>query len=150
MCHPDASNHVATIDVGRKWGLLCPFPVGGRDGSPSNTMSPWPRPTSVPSGILIHLTDWPQYTNATDRTGRTDNGPIGQGKPLYKRSPKNPFVDNSTTVVKSGFASEISKFQHSVTVFEISTMNLGSRMFFLWNFVVHLDQGRRQGLNFRG
>jgi len=34
---------------------------------PSNTMSPGPRTTSVPSGILIHPTVWPQYTNVTDR-----------------------------------------------------------------------------------
>jgi len=25
-------------------------------------MSPWPRPTSVPSGILIRPAVWPQYT----------------------------------------------------------------------------------------
>jgi len=29
-------------------------------GSPSNTMWSGPRPTSVPSGILIHATVWPQ------------------------------------------------------------------------------------------
>jgi len=43
-------------------GLMCPFPWGA--GSPSNTMSPGPRPTSVPSGILIHPTVWPPtYTD---------------------------------------------------------------------------------------
>jgi len=26
-----------------------------------------PRPTSIPSGILIHPTVWPQYTNVADR-----------------------------------------------------------------------------------
>jgi len=36
-------------------------------GSPSNTMWPWPRPTSTLSDILIHPTVWPQYTNVTDR-----------------------------------------------------------------------------------
>jgi len=37
-----------------KWGvLLCPLSVGGA-GCPSNTMSPGPRPASVPSGMLIH------------------------------------------------------------------------------------------------
>jgi len=36
-------------------------------GSPSNTMSPGPRPISVPSGILIHPTVWPRYINVTDR-----------------------------------------------------------------------------------
>ena len=36
----------------------------GAGGSwvPSNTKSPWPRPTSVPSGILIHPDVWPQRT----------------------------------------------------------------------------------------
>ena len=62
----------------KKWGAAVPLSVGGA-GSPSNTMSPWPWPISVPSGILIHQTVWPQYTNVTDRqtghrsdsTGRT-------------------------------------------------------------------------------
>jgi len=33
---------------------------------------------SIPSGVLIHPTVWPQYTNViqTDRQDRTDNGPI--------------------------------------------------------------------------
>ena len=51
----EMGDRLATIDVGRKVGeLLCPSPWGV--GSPSNTMSPGPRPTSVPSGILIHPT----------------------------------------------------------------------------------------------
>jgi len=51
-----------------KWGLLCPFFEGGGGiRSPCNTVLPWPRPTSVPSGILIH----PQYTNVTDRQDKT-------------------------------------------------------------------------------
>ena len=50
-------------------GGLCPF-WGGRSGSPSNTLWPGLRPTSVPSFILIHPTVWPQYTNVTDRTDR--------------------------------------------------------------------------------
>jgi len=72
---------VATTDMGRKRGLLCPFrsvgprltwptfvpsgilihpavggcaPFPGGAGSPSNTMSLGPRPTSLPSGVLIH------------------------------------------------------------------------------------------------
>jgi len=48
--------------------------------SSSNTVLPGPRPTCMPSFILIHPTVWPQYTNVTDRqtgqTGQTDNGPI--------------------------------------------------------------------------
>ena len=44
---------------------------------------------------------WPRYTNVTDRqTGQqadrtdkqTDNGPIAQGEPFYKRSPKNSVL----------------------------------------------------------
>jgi len=34
----------------------------GRAGSPSNTMAPGLRPTSVPSDILIHPAFWPQKT----------------------------------------------------------------------------------------
>ena len=57
--------------MGRKWGL-CPFRGGGA-GSPPNTMWPGPRPTGVPSFVLIRPTVWPQCTNVTDRqTGRTD------------------------------------------------------------------------------
>jgi len=56
-----------------KSGACCaPFHEGA--GFPSNTMSPWPRSTSIPthrpSGILIHPTVWPQYTNVTDRTDK--------------------------------------------------------------------------------
>jgi len=59
-------------------------------GSPSNTMWPGPRPTSVPSFILIHPTVWPEYTNVTVTTDRqTDNGPIAKGETVYKRSPNN-------------------------------------------------------------
>jgi len=61
----DMGDPLATIDMGRKVGvLLCPFPWG--NWVPSNTMSPGRRPTSVPSGMLIHQTVWPQYTNVTD------------------------------------------------------------------------------------
>ena len=65
-------------------GLLCPF-GGGEAGFPSNTMWPGPRPTCMPSFVMIHSTVWPQYTNVTDRQ---DNDPIAQGEPFYKRSPK--------------------------------------------------------------
>jgi len=74
-----------------------PPPFGGeKAGSPSKPMWPGPRPNGVPSFILIRPAVWPQYTNVTDRqtdrqTGqdRTDNGPIAQGEPFYKRLPKN-------------------------------------------------------------
>jgi len=49
-------------------GLLYPILWGAE--SPPNTMSPGPKPTSVPSGILIHPTVWPQYTNVMRQTDR--------------------------------------------------------------------------------
>jgi len=64
---------LALIDMGRKWGRAAvALSVGA--GTPSNTMWSGLRPTYVPSGILIHPTVWPQYTNVTDRTD--SNGPI--------------------------------------------------------------------------
>jgi len=54
--HLNPSSHLATTDMGRKLeeGL---GPVGGGGaGSPSNTMWPGPRPTCMPSFILIRPT----------------------------------------------------------------------------------------------
>jgi len=58
--------------MGRKEGSDMPFL--GVAGSPSNTMWPGPRPTSVPSGDWIHPTVWSQYTNVTGR----QTGSIGR------------------------------------------------------------------------
>jgi len=75
------SSCLATTDMGQK--LETAVPLFGVAGSPSNTMWPGSRPTSVPSFILMHATVCPQYTNVTDRQtkrqdrqDRTDNGPI--------------------------------------------------------------------------
>jgi len=64
---PGMGNRLATIDMGRKKGLLCPFRGGGA-GSASNTLSTGTMSTtvycgsiSVPSGILIHPAVWPQH-----------------------------------------------------------------------------------------
>jgi len=58
-CHLDPSSRLATIDIGRKLGGSVPF-LGGGAGCPCNTKSPGPMPISIPSGILIHPTIWPQ------------------------------------------------------------------------------------------
>ena len=50
--------------MSRKLGTV---PLLGNAGSPANTMWPGPRPTCVPSVILIHPTVWPQFINVTDR-----------------------------------------------------------------------------------
>jgi len=55
-------DRLATIGIGRKWeGLLW------EAGSPSNKMWLGPRPTSLPSDILIHPTVWPQLYNRLSR-----------------------------------------------------------------------------------
>ena len=66
----DLSSRLATIDMSRKVGVLCPFGGGGTAGPSCNTMPHGPRPTSVPSGISIHPADWPQYTKVTNRQER--------------------------------------------------------------------------------
>jgi len=48
-------DHLTTADISQKWAAAVPLFVGGAE-SPSNTMSPWLRPTSVLSGIFIHPT----------------------------------------------------------------------------------------------
>jgi len=54
-------DRLTTIGMGQKrGGLLCPPLIGGA-GSPSNTMWPGSRPTSVPSGILNHSSVSAQY-----------------------------------------------------------------------------------------
>jgi len=49
----EMGDRFATIDTDQKVGGVVPA-LGGGAGSPSNTMSPGSRPTSVPSDILIH------------------------------------------------------------------------------------------------
>ena len=62
-----------------KWGTGCCALSVGEAGSQSDTMWPGPRPTSISSGILIHLTVWPQYANVTDRqTDRQRSDSIGR------------------------------------------------------------------------
>jgi len=59
--HLDPCSRLATKDMGRKLGGCCASFWRGGAGSPSNTMWPGPRPTYVPSGILIHPAVWPHY-----------------------------------------------------------------------------------------
>jgi len=57
--HIDPSSRLATIN-GPKIGGCCPTPFLEGAGSPSSTMSPVPRPISLPSGILTHPAIWSQ------------------------------------------------------------------------------------------
>ena len=75
----EMGDRLATIDRGRKVGDRAAVPLSvGEDGSPSNTMLPWLRSISFLSGILIHPTVWPQYTNVTDRQDRQRSDSIGR------------------------------------------------------------------------
>ena len=65
----EMGDRLATIDIARKVGAAVPLSVG-EGGSPFNTLSPGPRPTCIPTGILMQPTVWPQYTNVTEKTDR--------------------------------------------------------------------------------
>jgi len=54
----EMGDHLATIDMGQKLGAV-PLLVG-RSWVPCNIMWRGPKPTFVPSGILIHPAVWPQ------------------------------------------------------------------------------------------
>jgi len=53
----EMGDHLVTIDMGENWGSV---PLLGGAESPCNTTRPGPRPTFIPSGILIHAAVWPQ------------------------------------------------------------------------------------------
>jgi len=48
---PEMGDHLATVDIGRKVGAAVPLYEGGA-GSPSNTMLPGLRSTSVPLSLI--------------------------------------------------------------------------------------------------
>ena len=85
MCIRDRSRRLVTMDMGRKLGRGLRLLFGEGAGSPSSTMSPGPRSTSIPSGILIPPTVWPQYINVLYRQTGQDNG-----RP--RPSPKNKIM----------------------------------------------------------
>jgi len=74
-------DRLTTIETDRTWGG-CALLGEGDLGPPSNTMSPWPRSTSLPSGILMYSAIWPQQTCA-ENWGCV---PFGEGSwvPVYR------------------------------------------------------------------
>jgi len=63
---------------GPKLGGGCALFSGGA-GSPSNTKSPGPRPTSIPSGVLVHPAVCPQRTLA-ENCEEGGCAPLGEGE----------------------------------------------------------------------
>jgi len=100
---------LATIDMGRKLGVVPLFGEGGV-GSPSGTMQPGTRPTFIRSGILIHPAIWPQQIWAENwglyPFGKGELSPhltqCGQGRGLSARlvssSSVKPFGHNTPTL----------------------------------------------------
>ena len=76
------------IDRPRPFRIFAPF-WGGAPGFPFNTVSLGLRPTSLPSGILIHPAIWPQYTNVTDRTDRTRQNTTRQDRQIDRQQSDN-------------------------------------------------------------
>jgi len=66
------------------WGLHVPFFSG--EAGPHITQSPGPRPTSIPSGILVHPAVSPQRTWAEDLVGPFMGE--GAGSPSNTMSPR--------------------------------------------------------------
>ena len=75
------------------WKVGGAVPLFGRGaGSPSNTMSFGPRPTSEPSGKWIHPALWPKIGGCAHFEGRGAGslfntmwpGPVGRGLPPYQ------------------------------------------------------------------
>jgi len=63
------------------WRGAPPTIGAGRAESPSNTKSPGPRPSSIPSDILIHAAIWPQLIWAENWWGLCPFGGGGAGSP---------------------------------------------------------------------
>jgi len=60
---------------------LCPLSWEGTAEYPSNTKSPGLRPSSIPSGILIHTAIWPQQIWAENWVGALPLWGRGAGSP---------------------------------------------------------------------
>ena len=76
--HP--SSRLVTTNIRRKLGGSAPL-LGGGARSPSNTKSPGPRPSSIPSDILIHAAIWPQPIRAENWRGAVPLWGRGVGLP---------------------------------------------------------------------
>ena len=87
--HLDPSSSLATINTAENWGMVrwgpsSPLLSERGAGSPSNAMSLGLRPTSLPSGILIHPSIWPQQICVAGSQSNTMwPGPRPTGMPSF-------------------------------------------------------------------
>jgi len=86
------------LATGRKVGTAAVLFAWGR-----------PRPTSVPSGILIHPTVWPQYP--TLHRDRQYNGPVAQGE-----TKPNTTKANGTKKDDKNAQNNLDQFNESLNV----------------------------------
>ena len=75
-----------------------------------------PRSTSVPSGILIHPTVWPQHTNVTDRqTNRPKIGKIATFSSKIKSRRAHRTATMKTTTIAVDFLADTNSFIFGIT-----------------------------------
>jgi len=86
----------ATIDVSQKLGAV-PL-LGGGAGSPRNTTWPGPRPTFVPSGILIHLVVWPHRHGRNFGGGCAPWGGAGSSSNTMLPGPRPTIVQSGILI----------------------------------------------------
>jgi len=100
-------DRLTTVDMGRKVGAAVPVSVW--ELGPHNTVSPAPRPTSIPNDILIHEAVWSQ-----NRDGRKVGAallcpfPWGSWVPSNTMSLK-PIFKPSGTILRSTYGGSKSK-----------------------------------------
>jgi len=85
-----ASESIQPFGHNGHWPKIEPAPPPFREGvagSPSNTMSRKLRPTSIPSGILIHAALWPQQIWAENWRGLCPSWSGGAGSPSNTMCP---------------------------------------------------------------
>ena len=124
--HLDPSSRLATTH-GPKIGGCCARPLlERRTASPSNTM--WPGAKAYlrakfrldSSNRFVTIDLHQRYRQA----GQADNGPIAQGEPFYKRSPKKVILLSITLTFKRCDSGYYHVFAHKQQFFFCSPVGL--------------------------
>ena len=95
LCLVTIISRVASLYIERKRDDYWYSHVACLAGSPSNTMWPGPRRTSMHSFVLIYRTLWPQYTNVIDRQDRqTGQRSVSIGRTVFTVQSYSPADAN--------------------------------------------------------